>query len=109
MKRWIRPVLLTISGILFVFAINLSIKTLPISGFNIPFVGWEGPYYWVTEMTPNDHSMGVPFTMFRYDKYDGTYYTSTLAIWLNAASGAVLGLGINKAIDNKKARRKTPS
>lgn len=107
MKKIIYLVILSIVGISIILLLNVSIKSLSISGINLP-LGWDGPYYWVTNETPNDHSSGVPFTMIKYSEDNiglGAYYTSTLAFGLNIISGIGIGLGIGVVI--QKLKKKT--
>ena len=105
MKKVIAIVIASFLGLAFVFLLNFSTKSLRVSGIDLPF-GWEGPHYWLTTESPNDHSSGLPFTMFVYDDQEGAYYSSNLAMGVNAASGIGLGLLVLVGIGRLRDRTK---
>lgn len=92
MRKVITLILASLLGCLFIFLLNVLTDSLPVSGIILPF-GWNGPHYWATPYTPNDHSSGLPFTVYAYNSGEGAYYVSTPAMYLNAASGIGVGLG----------------
>jgi hypothetical protein len=102
MKTVIRLVLASALGIALILLLNRSTS---VSGFVLPF-NWDGPYYWLTTESPNDHSSGLPFTMMKYSPVEGAYYTSTFALGLNIACGIGLGLGGGVIVERFHKRAK---
>lgn len=83
-------IFLSILGVLLVVWVN---QTTDSAGIVLPF-GWDGPHFWMTMSSPNDHGYGLPFAMVDYNKAEGAYYTNNLAVTCNIAYGISIGLFI---------------
>lgn len=90
----------SVLGLLLALLVNLGTLSTHIWGVSLPF-GWQGPYYWVTPETPDDHNSGLPFVTCQFRESKDGYYCSNLAVVLDAATGLAVGVGTGLLLEHK--------